>query len=170
MTRSPPPAVYARDTPLAELRTAELVLTSTLRLFASAWRAPGENLPDWRGGLLRSGAEPWAASAFDGLFAIVVVATRRPLDVGCPCCPVLSPDEGRLLQLVSLFQHGRPDAGEAVLGEWLPPAAQRLAAAPADGLGRALSQAGLVVPWRHAEAACLPTSARGYDRGLIQVH
>jgi hypothetical protein len=129
-----------------------LLLTATLRLFALPWRAPGESHPDWRGGFLAAGVPDWGVSAFDGLFGIVVAAPRRPLDVRCLHCRVLGRDEGRLLQIVSLFQHRRPGAAAAVLGDWLPPAAQRLAAVPAEGLARALGEAGLLLPWRHLAA------------------
>ncbi len=150
-----PPPVYPADTDVTALRTAETLLVSTLRLFALTWTIPGDSHPDWRGGLLAARLPLWATKAFDSLFSIVVVATRRPLDVRCLHCRGLGYDEGRLLQLVSLFQHGRPEAGEAVLGDWLPPTAQRLAASPAEGLAAALLQGGLVVPWRGRQ----PTAA-----------
>ena len=168
MSQSMPPAVYAADTPLRDLGTAELLLTVTMRLFAANWSAQGGSRPDWRGGLVRCGAGDEAMAAFDGVFSVVLAASRRPLDLRCATCPTLSPDEGRLLQIVSLFQHQRPDDAVRVLGRWLTPAAQRLGAAPAEALGRALTRVGLVVPWRHAEAAA--SSARAGSRGLMLVH
>jgi hypothetical protein len=165
---TPPPA-YPAQMPLKELRTAELLLTVTLRLFALAWRARGEAHPDWRGGMLAAGLAPDAIAAFDGLLAVVVVARRRPLEVGCPHCRALSHDEGRLLQMISLFQHGRGEAAEAVLDEWLPPSALRLAAASAQTLAQAMARADLIVPWRHAEAAHIEAGQQGYSRGLALV-
>ncbi|NIJ42983.1 hypothetical protein FHS78_003291 [Parvibaculum indicum] len=143
-----PPPTYPADTPLSDLKTPELLLTTTLRLFAEAWRRPGEDCPDWRGGLLSAGLPVWGTSAFDGLINMVAAATRRPLDVRCPRSKVLSMDEGRLLQVVSLFQHGQPEPAKAALGAWLPPAAQRMAAVPAEAFARALKESGLVVPMR----------------------
>lgn len=147
-----PSPVYPAGMPLQELRTAELLVTATVRLFALPWRVPGESHPDWRGGLVAAGVPRWGVSAFDGLFGIVVVARRRPLDIRCLHCRALGHDEGRLLQILSLFQHSRSDAAEAVLGDWLPPVAQSLAAAPAEGLAWALAEARLVIPWRHPQA------------------
>lgn len=79
MTLYPAPAVYACDEPVEDLRTAKLLLLTTPRLFAAAWRTPGESQPDWRGGLLRSRAPAWTASAFDGLLGIIAVSARQSL-------------------------------------------------------------------------------------------
>jgi hypothetical protein len=169
MTLLPPPHVYPADMPLAELRTSELLLTTTLRLFALAWRTCSEAHPDWRGGMLAAGLSLDTAGAFDKLFAMVVIARRRPLDVRCLHCRTLSPDEDRLLQIVSLFQHGRREAAAAALGDWLPPTAQRLAVAPAQALAEAMAARKLIVPWRHAEAARYETCRHGYRSGLTLV-
>jgi hypothetical protein len=150
-----PPIVYAPDAPLSELRTAELLLVTTLRLFALPWRAPGRPCPDWRGGLLAADLDAGAITAFDTLFSIVTAGPRRPLDVRCPCRRMLGIDEGRLLQLVSLFQHGRWSLGEAILGDWLLPAPRRLAMSPAQGLAASLARGHLILPWRHPEEPTL---------------
>jgi hypothetical protein len=168
MTFSPPP-VYPADMPLAELRTAELLLATTLRLFARTRRRPDESGPDWRSGLLAAGLPLWTAGAFDGLLGMVAAACKRPLEVRCPRCGTLSRDEARLLQIVSLFQHHRPELAQAALGDWLPPGAQRLAAGPAQALARAMRHGGLVIPWRHAQAAHLGSIHAGAGRGLALV-
>lgn len=146
-----PPTVYPPETTLADLRTAELLLVMTLRLFVLPGRVPETRHPDWRNGLRAAFVASEAEAAFDGLFRIVAAARHRPIDVRPPPCAALGLEEGRLLQIVSLFQHGRPDAAIATLGDWLPPAAQRLATAPAEVLSATLFQAGLVVPWRRTD-------------------
>lgn len=167
MTTPPPPHVYPVDMPLEDLRTPELLLTTTLRLFALAWRLRDEAHLDWRRGLVSSGLSLDAAGDFDRLLAMVIIAHRRPLDVRRLHCRALSPDEGRLMQIISLFQHGRSEMAVAALGDWVAPAAQHLAAAPAQALAEAMTKKDLIVPWRHAEAARYAAYAH-QGRSLVQ--
>ncbi len=163
---SPPLPVYGPDTLLAELGTAEILLAVSLRLFALPWQEPGRDHPDWRKGLAVGRLPPWTANAFEALFGVVIAATRRPLDVRCLDCPRLGYDEARLLQIVSLLQHRRIAEAEAVLETWLPDAARRFALSPAAALARALRQADLVVPLRHAIAPNLPAHQLSTNPGL----
>jgi len=163
---------YPEDMPVARLRTAEMLLVVTLRLFARAWEerdagAP-HGRPDWRGGLRAIDMPEWGISAFGGLWEMVALSTRRTLDVRCPRCRHLSVDEGRFLQTIGLFQQGAGERAAACLGDWLPPAARRLAAAPAEALARALAEVDLVVPWR-SDAGEVPThlNAANPDLGLV---
>jgi hypothetical protein len=84
---------------------------------------------------------------------IIASTAIRTIRVRPLRCPILGCDEARLLQLISLFQRDRPEAGAALLAEWLPPAAVRLAERVALALAAALAEAKLIVPLRHAEAA-----------------
>lgn len=140
--------VYAAGTALVDLGTAELFVVTVLRLWADP--APPA---DWPGGFRAAGAAAEGAPAFGLLMWIVGGAARRPLDVRERHCPELGRDEGMLLRLISLLQRDRAAEAAAVLAEWLPPAAVRLAAREAQTLSAALADAGLVVPLRHAEAA-----------------
>jgi hypothetical protein len=81
-----------------------------------------------------AGIEDEGAPAFDILFRIVLQSAKRPLDVRCPCCAHLGKDEAWLLQLASLLQRERLEEAAAVLGEWLPPSALRMALLPAKAL------------------------------------
>jgi hypothetical protein len=130
---------YAEDAPLDRLCTAELLLVTSLRLFAAAHCEPDAG-HDWRGGLAA------AAPAFEALFGIVAITAWRPLDVRCRHCQHLGQDEARLLQIVGLLQHGRMFAARDVLAVWLPPAAARLAILPAKALAAALACDKLFVP------------------------
>ncbi len=164
-----PQTVYLDNEPLARLRTSELLLVTTLRLFAAAHCHP-DGAIDWRGGLAASGAGCCAVPAFDALFGIVATTARRSLDVRCRHCPSLSHDEGRLLQLVSLLQHGRAWEARDILSGWLAPTAVRLAVLPAKGLAAALARADLVVPLRHRMAGAAENGAAATHRGSIMVH
>ena len=160
-----PRPVYAVDAPLAELATAELFVVSALRLWALPHRDPGGSHPDWRGGFFAAGIDDEGMTAFDVLLRIAATAAKRPLDVRCLRCPRLGEDEAWLLQLVSLLQRRRRGEAAAILGEWLPPAAQRMALMPAEGFADALGAVGLGIVLRHPEAAG-GTAAAGADRGL----
>lgn len=149
--------------------TAELLLVATLRLFAAAHGDP-EGGHDWRTGLLVSGAGCCAVPAFDALFGIVATAPRRDLDVRCRHCPALGHDEGRLLQLVSLLQHGRMFDARDVLSDCLPPAAARFAILPAKGLAAALARARLLVPLRDCEPSASRLGCRQTHHGSALVH
>jgi len=161
------PAVYAEDAPMTALVAAELLLVISTRLFVLRRAAAGLGA-DWRDGLRAAGVGRPGLCAFEALFTIVGHGQVRPLDIRCPCRRRLGADEGRLLQLVSLFQHGEPEAASAILGDWLAPIAERLAQTQAKALAGALNRAGLVIPWRPAQAA--GGWSRGVQGGLAHVH
>jgi hypothetical protein len=152
--RNPPFAdcrsVYADDTMLFDLGTAELFVVTVLRL----WADPVP-LADWRSAFRAAGIAPGGAPAFGSLMWVVAGAARRALDVRERRCRGLGRDEGMLLRLISLLQHDRAVEAASVLAEWLPPAAVRLAAPEAGVLAVALARVGLIVPLRHVEAAAL---------------
>jgi hypothetical protein len=155
--RNPPfadsPSVYADDTTLFDLGTAELFVVTVLRL----WPDPVP-LADWRSAFRVAGV-PGGAPAFGSLMWVVAGAARRALDVRERQCRELGRDEGMLLRLISLLQRDRVVEAASVLAEWLPPAGVRLAAREAEILADALAGAGLIVPLRHVEAAALPRLA-----------
>lgn len=167
---APPQPVYRPDTQLAELKTAENLLVLTLRLFALACCEPDGRYPDWRDGLRVGNLPGCTPAAFESLLRVVVAAARRPLDVRRLECPRLGYDEARLLQIVSLLQHRRRAAAEAVLESWVPPAACRLAISPAMGLAAALRLADLVVPLRPCAPMAVPSHQLHANPGLGLVH
>ena len=90
-----PDPVMSDELPLHILRTPELLLVATLRLFArSAWQ---ETPLDWSEGLRAAGLPPDCIDALTRLFEIVAVAPRRRLAIACMHQTVLSPDEYRFL-------------------------------------------------------------------------
>ncbi len=166
---SHPQPIYGPQTLLSDLTTPEILLAVTLRLFALPWREPGDDHPDWREGLRTGNLPLWTATMFESFLHIIILATRRPLDVRCPACPQLGYDEGRLLQIVSLLQHRRHEEAGAVLQSWLPAAACRAALSPAEGLARGLGLAGLVIPPRPAIVPLLPAHQLRINPGLARL-
>jgi hypothetical protein len=148
-----PRLVYRSDVQLAELRVAELFIVTLLRLWTAPHRAPAASHPDWRDGFAAAGMGRDGFDAFDALFRIVLAAARRPLDLRCRHSARLGADEAWFLQLVMLLQRARRAEAAAILADWLPPAAARMALMPALGFAGALAAAGIAVPLRHSEAA-----------------
>ncbi|HWB50718.1 MAG TPA: hypothetical protein VG651_16540 [Stellaceae bacterium] len=149
-----PASVYADDTTLCDLCTAELFVVTVLRL----WRS-GANDPDrpeyWARAFRAAGIATGGAPAFGSLMRVVAGAARHPLDVRPRACRRLGRDEDLLLRLISMLQGDRRGEASRLLDVWLPPAAAGLATRPAEALAMALAGVGLVVPLRHAEAAAL---------------
>jgi hypothetical protein len=171
MSPARPRPVYASNTPLAELCTAELFVMSSLRLWVLPYTDPAGRHPDWRHGFARAGIAEAGADGFDALFQIVASTARRSLDVRSPRCTRLGEDEAWLLQLTSLLQQRRSLDTAAILGDWLPSAAVRMAMEPAERFAASLTERGLHLPYRHAEAAAshlLAPSAHA-ARGLALV-
>ncbi len=55
------------------------------------------------------------------------------------------------------------------LRDWLAPAARRMATSQAGVMAKTLKDAGLIIPWRHAEAATMRRLDRT-DSGLALLH
>lgn len=160
-----PPLAYAQDMPLDELRTAELLLVATLRLFAEdAWREWPRS--DWQEGLVTAGVTPDGVEGLAELFLIIAVAPRRKLAIPCRHCRFLGPDEGRFLQLVGLLQRRHFDEAAAILSQWVVPGAARLALSPTGRLADGLARRGLIVPPRRWPAP----SAGGGFAGSAWIH
>ena len=155
---------YPEEMPLTELRTPELLLVATLRIFAeSAW---AHNSKDWSEGLVAANVSPEGVRGLIGLFDVIAVAPLRKLAVACIHCRVLCPDEGRFLQLIASLQRSDTDDATQVLLNWVAPAAARLALPHAQALADSLAQQGYLLPRRTAMAGMFPeypsASASGY--------
>jgi len=148
------PSVYADDTSLFDLGTVELFVVTVLRLWVAGY-GDAARPAEWPSAFRAAGVEPGGAPAFGSLMRIIAGAARRGLDMRATSCRGLGRDEGKMLHLVSLLQRDRRVEAAAILGDWLPPAAVRLAARHAGAFAAGLAQAGLVVPLRHAQAAAV---------------
>jgi hypothetical protein len=147
-----PLPVYAPGTTLADLRTAELLLTLTLRLADPSAHHHGWSNSNWREGLVAAGLGPNGIRGAEHLFRFLSIAATRPLMFEDLSCPTLGDNEGRFIQLVSLVQNGRLKAAHALLETWLPRAAVRLALPCVTALADAMAQRSLFLPLRHASA------------------
>jgi len=179
-----PPRPSRRASPdgharIHDLRTAEMLVVSVLRLWAEPLRAPEETHPHWQDGLTAAGLSNDAAVAFDTVMRITVSAAVRPLDIHRPHCPMLGQDEGLLLDMIRLLQQGRHGEAGVLLSDWLALAGVRMALAPLCILASALDKAGLRMPMPSGEQAATPRPAEDFmsarttarvDRGATLVH
>lgn len=164
-----PQPAYPQDTPIAELRTAELFVLVAVRLWAAPHRDPGRTHPDWRGSFAAAGIDKIGLPGFDALLRILATTALAPLDVRCARCAKLGEDEAWLLQLVSLLQRDRMVEAAAILQQWLPRAGARIALAYAVEFAAAMAGAGLAVPHRPAGVAATIHGVRTAPR-LALVH
>jgi hypothetical protein len=148
------PAAAARR----DLGEAERLVLTGLRLWVGRVRR-GEC---GGGDLYRHLAGHGAAAATPGLHGLLYnlsVAAARPIDIRCPACPGLSPDEARLLRALAAAQSGGAGALQEILQDLLAPAAARLTAAPVRGAALALAEAGVDLPPRAWDLAALAATA-----------
>lgn len=172
MTMQTPPQVYAAESPLDDLRTAELLVVAVLRLWAAPLREPDRTHPHWHNGFLAADVGEDGLMAFDRLMRVAIATARQPLDLRCARCPRLGEDEARLLCIVGLLQQGRHADAGSMLDQWLPPSAVRLALPAAVGLAVALGEAGLRFTGR-PQTAVAPVAGSivpRADRGMLLTH
>lgn len=160
-----PGPVMSEELPLDILRTPELLLVATLRMFArNAWQAPPM---DWSEGLRAAGLPPDSIDALTRLFEIIAVAPRRRLAIACMHQTVLSPDEYRFLRMIAALQRHAQDEARMFLEIWVAPAAARLALPCARLLAEGLARQGYRLPqrWEHdLHPAPDPASGRASSR------
>ncbi|WP_119421443.1 hypothetical protein [Desertibaculum subflavum] len=99
-----------------------------------------------------AGAAP-ALPHLHGLLRTLATAASRQIDIRCPNCTSVSPDEAALIQLIDAFQRGAFGEAAMLLSDWLPPAAVRLAIDQASALAAALAEADLGMSMRDASTA-----------------
>lgn len=92
---------------------------------------------------------PDAAMSLNAILDHSRMSATRSIDVRCPKCPGLSPDEARMLHAVALLQRDDRAAASAELSSWLPPAVVRLTLFAVDGLARAMTVAHTRLPLRN---------------------
>ena len=125
--------LYTASELLSELRTGEVFLVCSLRLWVlSHYRDLGP-CPDWREGFQRAGIGCAGAIRFDNLCRIISTSAVRTLHVRSIYCARLGEDEALFLTLLGLLQHDRDLDAEAILRSWCPPTAVRVAMTPARG-------------------------------------
>lgn len=139
---------YPDDMSLSELRTPEILLVATLRVFAeSAWSAHPR---DWSEGLVAADVPAQGIEGLARLFDVIAVAPRRKLAVACIHCRTLCPDEALFLQLIATLQRKDVLGAKEILQNWVAPAAARAALPYAQLLADGLARQGLLLPRRNA--------------------
>jgi hypothetical protein len=165
-------SAYPQNAPIAELRTAEMYVVCSARLWVAHYRGIEGAALDLERGFTAAGVADEGLAALCRFFDTVAAAAARGLDIRCVRCAHLGDDEAVLLQAVSHLQQGCEARAMRLLEDWMPAAALRVAMAPLAAFAAALAEAGLVVLRRHGEAGqMMATSVMGCtDRGVALVH
>jgi len=145
--------LYTSTELLSELRTGEIFLVCSLRLWVLSHCSDPGAYPDWREGFQRAGIGCAGAIRFDNLCRIIATTAQRTLHVRSIYCARLGEDEALFLSLLGLLQHDRDLDAEAILRGWCPPAAVRVAMTPARGFAYDLRSRMLWVSAPHIETA-----------------
>jgi hypothetical protein len=165
-------------TAISDLKPAEHELVTALRVWVAAFTRQGDPLHaarrhfeqrfnDDTGAELTPGDRIWgdprpggdAGLSLHAVLRNTTLAATRSVDVRCPTCPGLSPDEARLLAAVAWLQRDLSGPAASALGDWLPPAALRLSMNPARGLAQALLVMERRLPLRDWDFAALAAAA-----------
>jgi hypothetical protein len=109
-----PAAALAYPDRTEALDETESLLLLAIRSWVSAIRHDEDPALRLELGLGRAGLHA-AAPQLHTLMTALARTARRPIDVRCPRCPMLSPDEVRLLEAASLVQAGEHDLAERAL-------------------------------------------------------
>lgn len=172
-----PDVTLPSATAAADLRVAERGVVTALRVWVAAYKQQQDPLGAARAhfehhfnaagtlwGDRRAGDD--AGLSLHAVLRNTTLAATRPVDVRCPACPGLSPDEARLLQAIGWLQRDLAEPAAAALGDWLPPAALRLSLGAARGLATALLAAEQSLPRRDWDLAALAAAAEPAPRPL----
>jgi hypothetical protein len=108
----------------------------------------------------------------DDVFSALAVAAVRQIDVRCPCCAYVSPDEALLLGAVTASQGKQHSIAWSALTQLLPPAAARAALPSLIALAVLLRDAELVLQPLDAEQCRSPDLrlAQGQANAVAPVH
>ena len=162
---------YVAEMPLAGLKTAELFLLTTLRLWLAAHRRA--QVPDWRQGLAAAGLMEDGAPDFDMTLRILIAGVRK-LDSRAAGHPRLSADEARLLRLFGALQRGETGEAVGILQAWLPSKPLRWLLRYARSFVGVMATQKLILPDRMPDGQpqfALRASAGTFlDRGSILLH
>jgi len=146
------------------LRTEELDLAGQfllwgMRAWLTAYRQGKDRANAYRGiageGFLRAGV-PQGMELIDDIFSTLAVAALRTIDVRCPRCTYVSPDEALLLGAVAASQRKQHGIAWSALIQLLPPAAARVALPSLISLAVLLRDAELVIAPLDAEKCGAP--------------
>ncbi len=162
---------YVAEMPLAGLKTAELFLLTTVRVWLAAHRrAP---VPDWRRGLAAAGLMEDGAPDFDMTLRILIAGVRT-LDSRPAGHPRLGADEARPLWLFGALQRGETGEAVGLLQAWLPSKPLRWLLRYARSFVGVMAAQRLILPDRMSEDrphfALRASPSAFLDRGSILLH
>ena len=169
---------YAPEMSVAELRTAEAFLVTTVRLWL-AERTNGAKAPrargavDWRSGFMAAGLEEDAAPDFDMALRILHAGAQPVLALRDFRHPRLTADEARLLSVFGHLQRGDLGAALTELQYRLPTKSLRWMLRYARSAAGAMNVRGLILPDRSLPTAAIvhrASPAAFVDRGAALLH
>jgi hypothetical protein len=122
-------------------------------------------------GFLRAGV-PQGMDLIDDIFSALAAAALRAIDVRCPRCAYVSPDEALLLGAVAASQRKQHGIAWSALTCLLPPAAARAALPSLISLAVLLRDAELTLAVLDAEKCAAPDLriALGQSSAIAPVH
>lgn len=159
----------------AELDTAGQFLLWGMRTWLLAYRQSQDQPSAYRGiageGFLRAGV-PHAMQLIDDIFSALAAAALREIDVRCPRCAFVSPDEALLLGAVAASQRKQHGIAWSALTQLLPPAAARAALPSLISLAVLLRDAELTLQPLDADKCGAPDLriALGQSAAIAPVH
>ncbi|MCG8596722.1 MAG: hypothetical protein MI785_20475 [Kiloniellales bacterium] len=130
---------------IADLGQSERLVLWGLRYWVACY-CKGESPWPLLSDVFRKNRAADAALSLDALLQLTSIATTRMLDMRCPACPSVSPDEVGFIDAFACAQRGDRLGAFRLLRSWLPAPASRLASEMVAGLARIFSDAGLVLP------------------------
>jgi hypothetical protein len=161
ITPSPPTPANEHETGLRteELDFAGRFLLWGMRAWLTAYRQGTDRTNAYRGiagdGFRRAGV-PQGMALIDDIFSALAAAALREIDVRCPRCAYVSPDEALLLGAVAASQRRQHGIAWAALTRLLPPAAARVALPSLISLAVLLRDAALTLAPPDAEKCAAP--------------
>ena len=122
----------------------ERFLLWALRHWVKAYRTDGDVRGKLAQGFRLAGIHD-GSPAVNELMTMVAVGAWTRIDVRCPLCASVSPDEELFLGLVASLQRDDAAAARRILSCWLTPAGVRLAEEPATRLAQLLLRGGALL-------------------------
>ncbi|HEY3147907.1 MAG TPA: hypothetical protein VGJ75_16235 [Dongiaceae bacterium] len=162
--RTTPPNPAPANDHDSGLRTDELDFAGQfvlwgMRAWLLAYRQGKDRANAYRGiageGFLRAGV-PHGMTLIDDIFSVLAVAALRDIDVRCPRCAYVSPDEALLLGAIAASQRKQHGVAWSALTRLLPPAAARAALPSLISLAVLLRDAELTLAPLDAEKCGAP--------------
>ena len=132
------------DLKIADLGQAERLVVWGLRYWVACY-CKGESSWPLLSDVFRENRAADAARSLDALLRLTSIAAIRRLDIRCPACPGVSPDEVGFIDAFACAQIGDGLGAFRILRSWLPVPASRLASEMVAGLARIFADAGLLL-------------------------